>query len=92
MQIALHCGLPSRRQLYEQLTSAELVELEILHGLEPFGDRRADFRAAMIASASMSAFGGKPPDPIKLMPFMPKQKKSTEAMFAAAKRAIKGDA
>ena len=73
--VALQCGLPTRRELYERLSYAELLELEGEYNREPWGEWRADLRAGIVAAAAVSPHlkRGSVARPIDYMPFEKKR-------------------
>lgn len=46
-------------ELDERMSAYELAQKEILEQLDPWGPKRGDYRAAVIAWAVANAFGGK---------------------------------
>jgi len=88
--VALQCGLPTRRELYQRLSFAELMELESVYSIDPWGEHRADLRAGIIAAATVSPHlkRGAKASPVDFMPYATKQKKQTPKQQDAIMRAI----
>src|SRR5262245_26929079 len=49
----------TRRQLLRELDAAELLDWQLLESLEPFGERRDDYRAALQTWTIVAALGAK---------------------------------
>lgn len=58
----------SVRRAQEEIDSAEFTEWMAYYQLEPFGEERADLRAAIIASTIANAFSKKRSKPQDFMP------------------------
>lgn len=70
MRLALSEGRLSKwKELRDELTPRELTELIAFWDLEPWGDRRADIRSALMA-ATISASNGLEVDLEKLMNYI----------------------
>jgi hypothetical protein len=74
------------RQLLSQIDSYELTEWFAYYSIEPFGEERADLRAATMACTVANAAGGrgknKPPFTVKdfLLDFEPKEPQTMEEL------------
>jgi len=64
-------GVPVR-ELLARVDSRELAEWRAYERLEPFGEWRADYRAAIVASVMANAFRGKESRAFTPEDFMPK--------------------
>lgn len=53
------------------MTSREFAEWMAYYGLEPFGERRADYRAALISSVIANVNRAKDQDPYPISDFLP---------------------
>ena len=82
MALALGCTV---RELLCRLTARELREWELYYSLEPFGEQRADMRAALIAMTTAQVMGGKKAQKLKLRDFMlypePQQEKKQSESY-----------
>jgi len=97
LMVALQCGYPSRRLLYDELTYEELREIEVAFAQEPWGEGRADLRAGIVAAAAVSPYArrGHTPKPIDFMPYAQRQlagkpKQDEETMKKIAEQAAAG--
>jgi len=71
MRLALSEGRLSRwKELRHELTPRELTELIAFSLIEPWGDRRADIREALMAAVIASSFGGEKVDLDRLTNYM----------------------
>lgn len=72
-RLALALGQPNPDRMLEEMPARILSEWQTYASLEPFGEERADWRAAMLASTMANIHArkkGKPP--YKIEDFMPK--------------------
>jgi hypothetical protein len=68
-RLAAHLGM-TVRELLSRLDSRELSEWIAYYNLDPFGEARADYRAAMLACLTANINRGKH-EPFKISDFMP---------------------
>lgn len=81
--------------LLAEMTSTQIAEWMAYFRLEPFGERRADLRAGIIASTVANAHKAKDSRPYKPQDFMPDFEQGTDedeaaALFAKAQAALGG--
>ena len=57
-------------ELLSRISSSELAEWQAFASIEPFGEFRADIRAAMIATTTANTWKGKGQRPSKITDFM----------------------
>lgn len=77
------------KELLERTDSHELAEWMAYNKLEPFGEERADIRAAMIAHTMACMWSKSPPDFEEFMLFREKQPQTFDEMkrtLASAKQ------
>ena len=65
-------------ELGQRISSRELTEWQLFYNVEPFGEERADLRAALICHIIYSMNRGKDSPDIPLEDFMPKFEKKEE--------------
>lgn len=88
--MALALGVPDVDALLAQLTSRQLAEWMAFGQLEPFGEVRADLRAAIVASTIANAFSvkGRRFKPADFLPRFEKPKSQPAAVMRANFRAF----
>jgi hypothetical protein len=52
----------TRKQLLRELDARELLEWQVLEGINPYGQLREDFRFAVLSATFMAAMGAKKQD------------------------------
>lgn len=70
-RVAGHLGW-SLAQLERDMTAAEFMEWCAYYTIEPWGEERADLRAAIVAATVANGNRGKKQKPYKVEDFMPK--------------------
>lgn len=73
-------------QCQREVSAPELSEWIAYDHIEPFGERRADLRAGIVAAVTANAFRGKDSKPFQASDFMPDfdkklQQQTPEEMF-----------
>ncbi len=66
----------TRADLLAQMTSHEFYEWMVLEGIEPFGEKRSDIQAGIIASTMANIFRSKDQQPYDVTKFMPQFEES----------------
>lgn len=93
MRLALSEGRLSKwRELRDELTPRELTELIAYSSLEPWGDRRADIRQALMTSLLINATNGAQVDLHKLTNYLEADEADSEQFVSpdAAARTMTG--
>lgn len=72
LHLARELGYSGREALYEALTAKELLEWEILYGIDPWGEYRADLRNGLLCSLTDACHRskGSPGKPLEYMPIV----------------------
>lgn len=65
-------------QCQREVSAAEFSEWMAYDRIEPFGERRADLRAGIVAAVTANAFRGKDSKPFQASDFMPDFDKKTK--------------
>jgi hypothetical protein len=101
--LARSLGFPSRRALYSAMTAAELIEWEVMYGLDPWGEERADLRNGLLCSLTDACHRSKGTarSPIEYMPYVqnlreekvpePQVIENMKALWAEAVEAFNGE-
>jgi hypothetical protein len=83
LRLARATGFNSRRSFYEgqnlPLTATELAEWEVDYGIEPWGERRGDLQAGIVAAALLP--GSTPEDHV--LRFVPAEQHKNERLERA---------
>ncbi len=80
--MARSCGLASRRELYDRLTAAELLEWEALYAMDPWGPLRADVAMGTLCSLTDACHRsrGQPASPEEYMPYLRDGQRATQTV------------
>lgn len=78
------------RELLARVNSRELAEWRAYELIEPFGEQRADLRAAIVASVMANAFRGKDQRAYEPKDFMPKFDEPQQPMDWRKMRSMMG--
>ena len=78
------------RELLVRISSKELAEWMAFYKLEPFGEERADIRAAIVACTMANLWRGKSQPAHRLEDFMPKFEPPPQMDWQEIKDKLKG--